>query len=165
MFKNKKILKEIQDEKEHLEKIKEELLFIKNQLEDTTPKIDISELYVWEENGLYSIVKLDVKNIRGRAYFGLGLEENGFETTLIDIFTNNIVYHRCAIERIKSKQWVNYGSSTEDGYYAYLYPLHKVDNNILAYTNKMVPLYVLQQLYYKLNNVDVNAHILKKTNN
>ena len=25
-----------------------------------------------------------------------------------------------------------------------------------------VPLYVLQQLYYKLNNVDINAYILKK---
>lgn len=100
MFKNKKRLKELEDTRLELEKEKQELLFIKEQLDNTMPKIDISNVYVWYDNDIYS--------------------------------------------------------------YAYLSPIYAVDRNILAYTDKMVPMYVLQQLYYKLNNVDVNAKILKK---
>mgnify|MGYP003469152936 CR=1 FL=1 len=31
--------------------------------------------------------------------------------------------------------------------------------NLLAYLDKKVPLYVLQNLYYKLNNIDINSKI------
>lgn len=40
---------------------KQELLFIKEQLDDSTPKIDISNVYVWKTQHLYSIVKLEIK--------------------------------------------------------------------------------------------------------
>lgn len=163
MFGNKKLLKKIKNEKENLESLKQELLFIKENLANEMPKIDISNLYVWQENGLRSIVKLDVKNIRGKAFFGLGVEENGYETTLTDIFTNKIVYVKRSLRLMKSKEWISCGTSLfEDGYYAYLDPIYKFDNNILAYINKKVPLYVLQQLYYRLNNVNVNSYTLKK---
>lgn len=162
MFESKKRLKLIEEARQQLETEKQELLFIKEQLEDSTPKIDISDLYVWEENGLYSIVRLNVLNIRGVTWSGLGVERNGFESTLTDIFTNEITYKKCATKLITSKQWVNHGNSYTEGYYAFLTPIYKVDKNILAYTDKKVPLYVLQQLYYKLNNVDVTAYVLKK---
>ena len=162
MFKNRKILKQIKKEKEELFLIKEELLFIKEQLEDGTPKVDISNVYVWKDNGLYSIVKLNVEKFRGATWGGLGRERNGFRSTLVDIFTGKTIYTKCSLELIKSEEWINYGSLVTDGYYAHLIPIYKIDNNILAYADKKVPLYVLQQLYYKLNNVDVNAKILKK---
>lgn len=164
MFGKRKILKQIETEKQQLEAIKQELLFIKENLEDTTPKIDISDLYIWNENGLYSIVKLNVENFRGATWGGLGRERNGFKSTLVDIFTNQTIYIKQSLELINSKQWVNRGNSVEDGYYAYLTPIYKFDNNILAYADKKVPLYVLQQLYYKLNDVNINAYVLKKEN-
>ena len=171
MFKNKKILKQIQEEKQlleekkrQLETEKQELLFIKEQLKDSSHKVDISNVYIWQDKDLCSIVRLDIQNIRGKTWGGIGVETDGYLCTLIDIFTNNIVYQRSATNKINRKQLIS-GETLYEGYYAYLYPLHEVDNNILAFTNKMVPLYVLQQLYYRLNNVDVNAHILKKTPN
>lgn len=105
---------------------------------------------------------MNVLNIRGVTWSGLGVERNGFESTLTDIFTNEIIYKKCATKLITSKQWVNHGNSYIEGYYAFLTPIYKVDKNILAYTDKKVPLYVLQQLYYKLNNVEVTAYVLKK---
>lgn len=41
------------------------------------------------------------------------------------------------------------------------FQLYRADKNLLAYTDKKVPLYVIQQLYYKLNNVDVKTYVLK----
>lgn len=155
MFSKKRLI-EIKEKEEYLEKLKKELLFIKQNLEDTTPKIDISDLYIWSENGLNSIVRLNVKKIHGRTIFG---DEDGYESTLVDIFSNKIIYTKSSVDLITSKQWVD--KSYKEGYYAYLTPLHKFDNNILAYADKKVPLYVLQQLYYKLNNVDINGCVLK----
>lgn len=152
MFENRRKLKRIEEEKKKLEKLKTELLFIKNNLEDKMSKIDVSDLYVWRENGLSSIVKLTVKNFRG--FNGYGKEKNGFESTLTDIFTNKIIYTKRSIELINPVQLVN-------GHYAYLNPIYKFDNNILAYADKKVPLYVLQQLYYRLNGVNINEHINK----
>ena len=155
MFSKKRLI-EIKEKEEYLEKLKSELLFIKQNLEDMTPKIDISDLYIWSENGLNSIVRLNVKKIHGRSIFG---QEDGYESTLVDIFSNKTIYTKCSVDLITSKQWVD--KSYKEGYYAYLTPLHKFDNNILAYADKKVPLYVLQQLYYKLNNVDINDCVLK----
>ena len=53
-------------------------------------------------------------------------------------------------------------NTLKDSYYAYFYPIYEADRNILAYTNRLVPLYVLQQLYYRLNKIYVDAKILKK---
>lgn len=153
MFKRKKIKKQI----EALELEKKELLFIKQQLEDSTPKINISDIYVWKASGVYSLVKLDIKKIVGRTWGGIGRLTEGYESTLIDIFSNNVVYQKSSIKKISRNEFVKDGE-----YYALLLPLHEVDNNLLAYANKEVPMYVLQQLFYKLNNVDVNAYKLKK---
>ena len=161
MFRKKKILKEIQEEREQLEKEKQELLFIKYQLEDTTEKVDISDLYIWENNGLYSIVRLNVTDFSGRNWSGLGRLVNGYRSTLTDIFTNKVIYEKTSTEKICTEERI-LSNHVGEGYYAYLTPIYSADRNLLAYIDKMVPLYVLQQLYYKLNNVDVNAKILKK---
>lgn len=155
MFSKKRLI-EIKEKEEYLEKLKSELLFIKQNLEDMTPKIDISDLYIWSENGLNSIVRLNVKKIHGRTIFG---DEDGYESTLVDIFSNKIIYTKSSVDLITSKQWVD--KSSKEGYYAYLTPLYKIDNNILVYADKKAPLYALQQLYYRLNNIDVKKIMTK----
>ena len=131
MFRNKKVLKQIIEERKKLETLKNELLFIKENLEDTTPKVDISDLYVWEEDGLFSIVKLNIESIHWTTWYG---KRDGFKSTLVDIFTNKILYTKQSIELINSEQWVNQDNSILNGHYAYLTPIYKFDNNILAYT-------------------------------
>ena len=66
MFGSKKGLKQIEEARKQLEEEKKELLFIKEQLEDSSPKVDVSNIFVWEDKGVYSIVKLDVQLIHGR---------------------------------------------------------------------------------------------------
>ena len=166
MFRNKKILEQIELEKnkllsikEEIEKEKQQLLFIKEQLDNTTPKVDISDIYVWEDGGLYSIVRLEVYKFRGKDYYGN--DADGYKSTLIDIFTNNVVYQKSSADLIKRREPI-FSKGYNYLYYAKFFPLHGADKNLLAYTNKKVPLYVIQQLYYKLNNIDVNANVLKK---
>ena len=148
MFGNKKRLEQleqIETARKQLELEKQELLFIKEQLENSTPKVDVSDMYVWKDKGLCSIVRLDVKKFRGRNWGGIGQEVDGYLSTLTDIFSGNIVYQRSATEIIQRKQYIR-GKNFGEGYDAYLLPLHEVDNNLLAYIDKKVPLYVLQQL-------------------
>ena len=136
-------------------------MFIKEQLEDSTPKIDVSNIYVWKDKDLWSIVRLDVEKFRGRNWGGIGQEVDGYLSTLTDIFSDRIIYQRSSTEIVQRKQFIR-GKTLEENYYAYLLPLHEVDKNLLAYVDKKVPLYVLQQLYYKLNNVDVNEYVLTR---
>ena len=165
MFSIKKRLKQIEVAKQQLEKEKQELLFIKNQLEETTPKIDISNVYIWEEQEVCSIVKLEIKKLKPNT---LEEEKAGtvrYLSTLTDIFTNNIIFKKESTETIKEVQWIikeNYEEDFVGGYYAFLSPLSESDKNILAYTDKKVPLYILQQLYYRLNKIDISDYILKK---
>lgn len=155
--KKKKILQQIDQEKQQLETIKQELIFIKSNLEDKTPKIDVSNIYVWENNGLFSIVRLNEVKLPVTPH-----SKSLVVSSLIDIFTNNVIYKKCSLYKVQRCEYIS-ADIGEAGYYAHFYPIYDVDNNILAYADKKVPLYILQQLYYKLNNVDINADILKKT--
>ncbi|MBQ3020689.1 MAG: hypothetical protein IJD92_00515 [Bacilli bacterium] len=155
----RKKLQDIETARKKLEEEKQELLFIKEYLEDKSPKIDISNIYVWEDAGVYSIVQLEVQKIRGKDW--IGIETDGYLSTLIDIFTNNVVYQKSNLEKIKRKEFIS-GENLYDGYYAHLISLYEVDRNLLAYADKKVPLYVLQKLYYRLNNVDLKSYALKK---
>lgn len=169
MFKNNKALKNIDNEKRQLEaqrqllsREKEELLFIKNQLEDISPKVDITNTYIFEEYGIKHIVNLSIREFFGKD--GFGRQCKGYESTVIDIFTGNIIYQQSKTEPLKRENKIydeiNFFDST--WHYIYCYPICEVEKNLMAYTDKKVPVYVLQQLYYKLNNVNVNANILKK---
>ena len=165
MFKSKKILQQIEKEKqelllikEQIEKEKKELQFIKEKLEASTPMVDISDVYVWLYKGEYSIVRLNVEKIRGRLLNGNGPLVDAYCSTLFDIFTNNVIYQKKSIDKIQQKELVN----INEPQIAYLSHIKHFDKNLLAYIDKKVPLYVLQQLYYRLNNVDVDAYVLKK---
>lgn len=94
MFKTKKELKQLEEARKQLENEKQELLFIKEQLENSTPKVDISNVYIWKDKDLYSIVKLNVTKYRGYNWGGLGKEVDGYHSTLTDIFTNEVIFEK-----------------------------------------------------------------------
>lgn len=168
MFKFRRQKNELELKKEELEKLKQDLMkeinelsFIKNELNKTQPVIDITNVYIWydDEIGIYNIVRYDVRPIVAKNIFDK--LANGYESTLVDIFSNNILYHKLSMTRINYKESVLDDKSYKT-HNAYLIPISKVDKNVLAFVDNKVPLYVLQQLYYKLNKVDVKAYILKK---
>lgn len=161
-FENKRKLKQIAEARYQLENEKQELLFIKEQLEDSTPKIDVSNVYIWKDKKLSSIVRLDIEKIRISYLPMTSLGIDGYRSTLTDIFSNALIYKKESTDIINKKESIDSEDFFGRSYNAFLLPLHEVDRNLLAYANKKVPLYVLQQLYYKLNKVNANAYTLKK---
>ena len=158
MFGKKKQLKEIEDKLQRIEKEKEELLKIKEMLDDQSPKIDISDLYVWEDKKNYYIVNKKERPITGRCMGGKGPRCNGMESTLIDIFTNKVIYNKSSVNPIMNHELIKVTDDFVFGnqdYYARLYPIYEISKTLLAYPDKKVPLYVLQQFYYELNNIDI----------
>lgn len=164
MFRFKKQMKKLEELKQELIKEKNELSFIKNELNKLQPAIDITNVYIWYDPyiGTYNIVRYDIRNtiVKDIGYISYKLTE-GYESTLIDIFNNNILYHKLSVSKIKYNEFVS-NDKNHKPHEAYLIPLHKFDKNILAYVDNKVPLYVLQQLYYRLNKVDVKTYALKK---
>ena len=151
-----KKLEQIKQEKEELEKIKE-------ILEDTNPKIDISNVYVLEKKGIYYLVYKQVQPIVGRSLSGIGPLSKGYSSKLIDIFDNQIVYEKSSIRELEKKELLQeIPGDRSTYYYIYIIPIIELEPNLLVYIDKKVPLYVLIQLYYKLNKVNVNAKVLKK---
>ena len=166
MFENKKILKKIQSEKEELLILKEEIIKEKNELlrikqimEEKTPKIDINDVYDFYLDGIHTFVKQHVTNIEGTLLYG-GARTYGYEITLKNIFDNSTVYQASQTSKLNRKEYVGYYIRNSKETIAYITPIHELDRNLLTYTDKQVPLYVLQQLYYQLNNVDINSPLL-----
>ena len=159
MFKRKKELKKLEEKRKELEKEKQELLFIKQQLNDNSPKIDISNVYIWKYKDIYSLVYLNEKEILGIDI--VNRERNGYSSTLTDIFSDEIVYKKSSLDRIQAQELI---TNPRDRYssYAFLYSIYEYDKNLLAFTDKKVPKYLLQQLLFKLNNVNVDSYTLKK---
>lgn len=162
MFKNKKLLKEIEEERKKLEKEKQELIKLQEIMTGSYPKIDITYVYVCEENGIYYIVKLYEEKIRGRLYGGNGPMSDGYEFTFVDIFSQNVILTKCSRDKIGRKVCIFENDTLKNYHYIYLTPICEMEPNILAYMDKKVPLYVLQNLYYKLNNIDLNSEIFDK---
>ena len=171
MFKNKKILEEIKEERRKLSEEKEEILKLKEIMTSSYPKIDISYVYLCEEKGIYYIGKLYEKKIKGRLYGGKGPLSDGYEATFVDIFNKNIIFKKGSRDKIGRKVCIFEDDTLRNYHYVHLTPICEIEPNILAYLDKQVPLYVLQNLYYKLNNIDINSKIfdtpktLKKLNN
>lgn len=162
MFKNKKILKQIEEERRKLNEEKEELLKLQEIMTYSYPKIDITYVYVCEENGIYHIGKLYEEKIRGRLYGGKGPMSDGFEATLVDIFNQNIIFKKGSKDRIGRKVCIFDDDTLRNCHYVYLIPICEIEPNLLAYLDKKVPLYILQKLYYKLNNIDINSSLFDK---
>ena len=85
-------LEALETEKQLLLKEKEELLFIKNKLNDISPKIDISNVYVFREFGISYIVNLYIEHFDYQTRFNKKIK--GYKTTLINIFDNSIVHQK-----------------------------------------------------------------------
>ena len=113
MFKNKKRLQQIEKLKEILNKEKEEIITIENELNESMPKINISNLYLVRERGVFRIGILKLKSTID--YQG----EIEYFATMKDLFNNNLIFKKCG--RTEHKEFV-FDKSLEETHYVYLEP-------------------------------------------
>ena len=143
--------KQLEKIKEEIIKEKKELEEIKKILEDKSEKIDISNTYVFTYGGLSYLVNI---------------ENNYPHYVATDIFSKNIIFEFTTYEMINNQKTVvdmeiNKYYNEKDRY-ANITPILELDNNLIKYVDKMVPSYVLQQLLYKLNNLSVHKSNKRK---
>ncbi len=152
-------LADIKLEKELLEKEKEQLLKIKQMMENTNNHdvIDISDVYVWIENGIHCLVRLAVENITGENKYGTIINE--YKSTLTDIFTGKVIYEKNSTEKIDDLEKIDYNGRTR---LASFMNIFNVERELLIYIDKQVPKYILQQLFYRLNNIDISESKYQK---
>lgn len=120
---------------------KNELKNIRSLMDEEASLIDITTVYI-----------VEIDNIKYLAY----LEKPLSKVCLFkDIFSNEDI-------------WKGIGSNLDEALNrSHSKPtsvarLKDVEPVVLAYPNNLVPDYVLKQIYYSLNNVDLNNPILKK---
>ncbi len=149
-------IEEIKKQRELLEKEKLELLKIKDQLENTNnpDMIDVSNVYIWEVNGVKNIVELKERSIVGRTMNGLGREASGYESKLIDVFTGKVIYEKSSVSKIERSELLGMRFG-EETIRAEFYPIVEEDRTVLEYPNKKVPRYIMYQVFYRINNVDI----------
>ena len=150
-------LEQIIKEKEALQKEKEQLLKIKEMMENTNyvDTIDISNVYVWRKGDVCYFVELKEEKITKKIH--QELELSSYNQTLTDIFSKKIIYETSnKIERFFEIEELGVV------YRTYLTPICEREHNLLIYADKKVPKYVLLQLYYNLNGIDLTEPTLKK---
>ena len=150
-------LEQIIEEKEALKKEREQLLKIQEMMKNTNniETIDISNVYVWRKNSVCYFVELKEEKTTKKIH--QGLELNNYNLTLTDIFSKKIIYETsCKIERYFEVEELGIAYKT------YLTPICEREHNLLVYADKKVPKYILLQLYYNLNNIDLTEPTLKK---
>lgn len=157
-------INKIQKQIKKLQEEKEELLRLKEIMEGTSPKIDITYVYVFEENGFNYIVKSCATKIRARLLNGKGPMADGYESTLVDVLTNKVIYKKTSRSLINKTEKIFEDDTFTKFHYAYLTPICEKEPDLLAYIDKKVPLYVLQRLYYKLNNIDLSSPLFELPN-
>ena len=163
MFGKNKDLKEIEIKLLELKKEKKELLKIKELLEDKTAKIDISNVYVWNFDGISYLVRYYTKPIEGISLNDTIILRDYFESTLIDIFSEQVVYKKYSPQLIKERELVKDLSVRYTNKYASFKHILDVDRELLAFPDKKVPKYILQKKYYSLNNIDITkSKVLNK---
>lgn len=132
-----------------LEKEKQQLQRIKEMLNNASLEIDINDLYVWTIDNTCYIVRETVTPCTIRKNIGVELINSGFKSTLIDIFTNEIIYCKESRDLIKREEVMYTGNKGT------CVPI--IEKCALSnFPNKKVPLYILKHLYYKLNNIDIS---------
>lgn len=119
-------------------------------------------MYIWYEEDIYYIVKLEVEKMTGYVNRGLGPKVEGYESKLIDIFTKKTIYKKLSISLIDKEQIVLEENNYRKYHYGYLFTISEKARELLVYTDKQVPLYVLQRLYYKLNKVNLSSPLLEE---
>lgn len=167
-----KLLTMIREETEHLKrtiievrKEREQLEYIKSLMEEDSPKINISNVYVFKNNNIKYIVKYEIRK-DGRTVNLKEVNPNNFYySRLIDIFSNQIIYEEFDKGILKEDFYIkkyNQYNSKDNDYIAKLIPILEVEPNLLVYSDRNVPIYILERLNYKINNIDVKAPILQK---
>ena len=130
--------------------------FLEQKNDDLISKIDISNIYVLENKGFYYITKLFVKNIIGHCYGGKDILVYGYESTLINIFTNQIVFQKNSINPIMENE---FAKDEMGSYYMHIYPIYKFDSDLLKFEDNLVPISILNELYCNINS---KSKVLKK---
>lgn len=146
-------------------KEREQLEFIKSLLEDNSPKIDISNVYVFKNNKIKYLVRYEITDGRVEVPLEKVDRNERYQSNLRNILNNKIVYKTFQKGILKRKIYIESSSLYNlkgEEYNAKLTPILEVDPNLLAYTDGLVPKYLLEQLSYKLNHVEVNAPVLQK---
>lgn len=151
MSKYKRDTEELKEKINQLNTQKKRLLFIQDNLNNEDSKIDISNVYIWHNGSENRIVRLHVSRTAPQYM------QYGYDSSLVDIFTNEVVYFKRDCERIKMKEYIY-----EKNNYAYITPLYEFNKNILVYPDNKVPLYVLKRIFYQINNIDI-SNVLEKT--
>ena len=96
--KQKQILEQEKQEllkiKEKIEQEKQEILKIKEIFENTNNPdyIDISNVYIWDVNGIKNIVRLEEYDIVGTTILSRGRQVFGYKSILIDIFNQKEIF-------------------------------------------------------------------------
>lgn len=146
---NQEVVVDLDNKLNDIRKEKEDLIKLKELLNQEGMLIDITDVYVYEPND--DNVKYLVK-LEDRHYLKTS---NYFTSHLIDIFSNNELYKEvCKFDSIKIKGM--------NKLFGKIIPLHKYEPAILAYPDKLVPEYILRQIYYNINNINLDAPILRK---
>lgn len=170
MFTTRKKIKKLEQEKQELlnlkSKVEEEISLLekmKELLEIEGEKIDISSVYLYECGNDKKIVKLKVTAGIGDTITKKNVRI--YDSKLIDIFSGFVIFNMCSAELISRSEpmWLNRAKTTKArslDEVCTITPICEIEPNLNAYVNGYVPLYVLQRLYYKLNNVDLKDDIL-----
>ena len=151
-IKLKKRQKELEIIKESIIKEKEELEAIKQILESKTPKVDISDIYVFTYGGISYLGRLE------------SIDDAFYE--IKDIFNNQVIFNffkNCSIPGNKIYMEYNERYNGED-LYATLVPIIEKTPDFLIYFNRQVPEYILEQYLYRINNLDVRNYVKSKIN-
>ncbi len=137
-----KIKEEIIKEKKELEKIKE-------ILEEKEEKIDISKVQVFTYGKISYLVNLEKK-------------DNFFYLT--DIFSQIIIF-KFEFSDIKSNRKIYMGLNEEfngENNYAYLTPIIEMIPDLLLYSDRMVPSYVLRQQLWRMNGIKISNNSIRR---
>lgn len=120
-----------------IRKEKESLLKLKEIMNKDSKVINISNVYVYEKDSIKYLVYTSERPVT----------PHFIRLSFIDIFSSNEIDFKL---QNKSSEIQN---------------AEKIENrfpSLLVYPDKLVPEYELRELYYGINNIDINTPILKK---
>ena len=155
--------KELETLKEELQKEKEELLKLKeimeNQNSNNPDRIDISDVYIWFNNGIKYFVRLEEKKEQGLDIMKRTVD--GYKSTLTDVFSGKILYKQFQTIPLKSPLVMK--DIDGDLYDTILQPICEKKRSLLIYVDKRVPRYILQKYYYEANCLNISDIEIEKT--
>ena len=112
-------------------------------MDENSTKIDITNVYMLTLNNVKYFVRINSKKIIAYSpFFEKNIQANNIQ--LYDIFSNNCIFEKTSFDSIDEML------NNID-----LQRIWEVNKSLLIYIDKMVPDYVLHQLFCNLNNIDL----------